>query len=74
MPITFTVAAGATPVVFSTGCCGTCGEFYHRSYLAGGCREEHKTGEISISTDKCTFWTLKDKYRSAVEHEIKGIL
>lgn len=73
MPITFTILAGATPIVFSTGCCGTCDEFYHRSYLAGGCRAKHRDGELSVTKPHCEHWKLKDMYKSAVQHEIEKV-
>ena len=73
MPITFTVIAGGTPVVFSTDLCGTCASFWHRSFLAGGCSEHHKTGEISINTKKCDNWKLKESYRQEVESEINKV-
>lgn len=74
MPVTFTVMAGGTPVVFSTALCGTCASFCHRSFFAGGCREHHKTGEISVNTQRCEEWKLKESYRSAVESEINKVI
>lgn len=73
MPVTFEVIGDSSSVILSTDCCGSCDEFWHRSLRAGGCREERKTGELSVSTDKCIFWKLKDKYKSAVEHEIEKV-
>lgn len=71
MPITFEVCGDNISAIFSTDRCGTCDKFWHRGLRAGGCRIENKKGEISIDTPKCIAYVLKDKYRSAVEHEIK---
>ncbi len=48
---------------FSTLCCGTCAEFYHRSFLAGGCAIGKIAGEIGYNHPKCESWRLKDKFQ-----------
>lgn len=73
MPITFTVIAGGTPVLFSTDLCGTCEYFWHRSFLVGGCNKRNKEGEISVGAHKCDNWKLKESYRQEVEREINKV-
>ena len=69
MPITFKALAGATLIEMSTDCCGTCDNFYHRSYLAGGCKCKHEPGELSINHKKCEHWKIKPMFASEVQKE-----
>lgn len=74
MPIVFRAFAGSTVVDLSSDCCGTCNNFYHRSYRAGGCKCEHIEGELSIDTIKCDHWVVKPMYASELKKVIDKVV
>lgn len=57
-------AGNTTTLTFSTEHCGTCTNFFHRSFRAGGCKIKMGEGEIGYDHQKCKRWELKETFET----------